>query len=213
MTEKVDNSNSYFITPSLLNSWGYIWECVKNVKSLDNDVMCLEDKIEKAQKEAYESFLNSLNRISSPPNEYMKAGIEFEEECYKGNTCISPIIENGCFQVVGKKYVEVCGMNFLMYGRLDVLKGGKIYDIKRVFSYSPQKYIGSFQHRFYLDLFPNAKEFEYLIYDGRKLHKEKYLREDCIPTENIINEFIVWLKEHNLLEIYKEKWKANNYGK
>ena len=94
------------------------------------------------------------------------------------------------------------------YGRLDVLKAGTIYDIKRVVRYSRPKYSKSSQHRFYLDLFPSADRFTYLIYDGAKLHKETYCREECIPTESLIAEFAKWLKENGLFEVYKEKWTA-----
>lgn len=207
--KKNDLSNkTYLITPSLLNSWGYyMWECEKNVREFESDEKCLEDKIEEARAKAKEDFLNALNRIKTEPNEYMLRGIEFEEECYKGNTPISPIIKDGLFQVVGMKKVVVEDMEFLMYGRLDVLKGGVIYDIKRVSSYHPQKYIGSFQHGFYMDLFPRAKKFKYLPFDDKeKLHEEVYYRGQYPQTTQVIAWFIKWLKENNLLELYKEKW-------
>lgn len=212
MINKVENSTeTYLVTPSLLNAWGYIWYCESNVKEAESDLVCLEDKILIAREKAYNDFLNALNRVSTPPNKYMLEGIKFEEECYKGNTCISPIIDNGSFQIVGKKEVNIDGMNFLMYGRLDVLKGGTIYDIKRVVRYSLPKYKNSYQHRFYLDLFPSAYKFTYLIYDGYKLHKETYYRDETIATEIIIHEFIEWLKQNNLIDLYKEKWKCKIY--
>ena len=52
----------------------------------------IEDKKTEAQEKAKQDFLKTLNRIPSEPNEYMLAGIEFEKQCYEGNTCISPII-------------------------------------------------------------------------------------------------------------------------
>lgn len=198
----------YLITPSLLNSWLYIWECGRNVKESENDTICIEDKIFEAQEKAKQDFINTLNRIPSPPNEYMLAGIEFEEQCYKGKTCISPIIKGGSYQIVGKKEVRVENMRFLMYGRLDVLKGGTIYDIKRIWKYTLPKYRWSSQHGFYLDLFSRANKFEYLAYDGNRLHREVYYRNEYKPTVEVIKEFIEWLKENNLLDVYKEKWKS-----
>lgn len=199
----------YLITPSLLNAWGWIWNCEDSVRDSDNDTISLEDKISLARVKAREDFIKALNREKSEPNEYMKAGIEFEEECYKGNTCISPIIEGGAYQIVGKKDTEVNGMKFLMYGRLDVLKGGIIYDIKRIWKYSLPKYAKSYQHQFYFELFPNAYKFEYLAYDGSTLHREVYFpSENDREIENVISTFLSWLKDNDLLDVYKEKWRC-----
>lgn len=209
MTKQISNSHNHplLITPSLLNSWGYMWECVNYVRESEDDKVCLEDKKDEAIKEARESFLNALNKIYVD-NEYMKLGREFEEECYQGKNCVSPIIEGGCYQIAGSKRVTVDGIDFVMYGKLDVLKGGVVYDIKRVQMYKPQKYIGSYQHGFYLDLFPRAYKFEYLVYDGNELHRETYYRGQYVETTKVISDFIKWLKENNLFEIYKEKWRS-----
>ena len=211
MTKEVNalNNERYLITPSLLNSWAWIWECKNSVKDNENDNISLEDKQSEAQEKAFEDFIKTLKREPFEPNEYMLAGIEFEKECYEGKTCVSPIIEGGAYQIVGMKNVDVDGMSFLMYGRLDVLKGGIIYDIKRIWKYALQKYKWSTQHGFYLDLFPNANKFEYLAYDGFKLHREVYYRGEYKPTVEVIKDFIKWLKENDLLELYKEKWRAN----
>lgn len=95
-----------------------------------------------------------------------------------------------------------------MYGRLDVLKGGVIYDIKRVCNYQTQKYKNSYQHKFYMELFPSAKKFVYLAYDGSRLHTETYYPDECKPISEVISEFMTWLKDHDLLQIYFENWKS-----
>lgn len=204
------NNDRYLITTSLLNSWAYIWNCVDGVKEAETDKISFDEKLYNKQKNAYEGFVSALNRIKTPTNEFMQLGIDFEKDCYDGKTEFSKIIENGQFQVVGMKEIEVDGMKFLMYGILDVLKAGVIYDIKRVIKYSRPKYINSFQHNFYFCLYPNVKEFTYLIYDGYKYHKESYY--DVEKAQDIIDgairDFINYLKERNLLEIYKEKWKC-----
>ena len=89
------DNNVYLITPSLLNSWGWIWNCADSVDEREKDEISLEDKIYNARLQAIEDFKKTLARIPSEPNKFMQEGIEFEEECYKGNTCISPIIEDG----------------------------------------------------------------------------------------------------------------------
>lgn len=73
-------NETYLVTPSLLNSWLYIYQTQE----------------EEYTKEAYESFLKTLKREPVEPNEFMLRGIEFEDECVAGNVeKVSPIIENG----------------------------------------------------------------------------------------------------------------------
>ena len=205
----VSSNDSFLITPSLLNSWANIWNCVDYVKESEKDEISLEDKQSIAREKAFSEFLDTLHRIPTEPNIYMQRGIDFEEECYKGNTIISPIIENGAYQIAGKKTLKVSGLNILLYGRLDVLKGGVIYDIKRVTNYSPQKYQKSYQHAVYLELFPDAKQFTYLVYDDKeKLHEETYYKDECVNIEGVIADFLNWLNENDLLEVYLMKWKS-----
>lgn len=205
------NKDTYLITPSLLNSWLWIWNCEDSVRENENDSICLEDKQEDARNKAFDDFIKTLNREEFEPNQYMLEGLKFEDETYKGKTCFSEIVKDGAFQIVGKKEVEVDGLNFLMYGRLDVLKGGVIYDIKRVWRYTRPKYRKSSQHGFYLDLFENAKKFTYLIWDGNNPHYETYYRDETIPTIEMIHLFIKWLKENGLLGLYKKNWKCKIY--
>lgn len=201
-----DKPKRLLITPSLLNSWAYIWLSKNLVREAESDTISLEDKQDLASERAYGEFLDTLHKVKKEPNEYMLRGIEFEEECYNGNTCISPIIQGGAFQIVGKKDVEIDNVPYLMYGRLDVLKQGIIYDIKRVSQYKTQKYFHSCQHGFYMDLFPEAKQFTYLAYDGAKLHQETYYRGQYKPTDTVIMEFANWLRENNLWEDYERLW-------
>ncbi len=200
----------FLITPSLLNSWGYIWNCEDNVREAESDKVCLEDKIADAREKALEDFKRTLRREPSEPNKWMQMGIDFEAECYAGNTCISPIIEGGAFQIVGKEEATIDGVDFLLYGRLDVLKGGVIYDIKRVGRYAPRKYAKSYQHGFYLELFKDAKKFEYLAYDGKDLHTETYYRDQCRDTKDAISQFLRWLKANGLAETYFDKWASKH---
>ena len=203
-------SNLFLITPSLLNSWGYIWTCREAVRESEDDQISIEDKRDLASEKAMQEFLKTLRREPIPDNEYMQRGREYEDATYRGETRASPYVEGGQFQISGTKKVVVGGIGFLMYGRLDCLKGGVIYDIKRVSRYAPQKYRRSYQHGFYLELFPNAYEFDYLVDDGNALHTETYFREQCVPTEKAIADFVRWLRAENLLDLYFEKWEARN---
>lgn len=183
----------YLITPTLLNSWGYLYYCP-----------------EEYTEKAYNDFLNTLGRVKTEPTEAMLKGIKYEDDTYKGLTPASEIVKDGCYQVVGTKDVTIDDMDFLMYGRLDVLKGGIIYDIKCVSRYERPKYSNSYQHEFYLELFPEAKYFEYLIDNGQHLYKERYYKGESREIEQVIREFITYLKTNNLLEKYKELWRTKD---
>lgn len=213
--------SSYLITPSLLNSWGRIFTCINEVKESEKDTISLEDKRLEKQIQARQDFINTLNRIETPSNKAIERGIKYEDLTYKGLTLASPLVEGGSFQIVGKKLMNISGLDLLLYGRLDALKGGRIYDIKCLSSrYYPGKYLYSYQHDFYMTLFPSVKEFNYLIYETSpndeefergKLHVETYynnLSEE--KTINTIKVFLSWLKTNNLLDIYLTKWRTKN---
>lgn len=203
------SSERYLITPSLLNSWANIWNCVDYVRESEKDEISLEDKQSLAREKAFAEFLDTLGRVPSEPNEYMLKGIEYEEACYRGETEASPIIEGGAYQISGSKRLEVGGVGILLYGRLDVLKGGTIYDIKRVTKYAPQKYLKSYQHPVYLELFPEAKRFTYLVRDDAgRLHEETYYRDGCPDVRGVIADFLRWLRENGLFEVFASKWRA-----
>ena len=205
----VSDNESFLITPSLLNSWANIWNCVDYVRESEKDEISIEDKQSLAREKAYGEFLDTLNKVPTEPNIYMQKGIDFEDACYKGETVISPIIEGGAYQISGKKMLKVNGMNILLYGRLDVLKGGVVYDIKRVTRYAPQKYIKSYQHPVYLELFPDATQFTYLVYDdAERLHEETYYRDECCDIKGVIRDFLNWLQDNDLMDIFLVKWKA-----
>lgn len=202
------NKTRLLITPSLLNSWGYIWWAREAVKEAESDEISIDEKRDLASQKAYEDFLKALNREKSEPNEFQLRGIKYEEDTYKGLTDASSYVMGGTFQISGQKEVRVNGERFLMYGRLDCLKGGTIYDIKRVGRYAPGKYSKSYQHGFYMELFPRAKNFIYLAYDGDKLHLEQYFPDECKPTSEAIASFVSWLRENGLYGTYAEKWKS-----
>ena len=202
------NDTRYLITPSLLNAWLYIWNCADNVREAQSDATSFEDKVLEARNKAKEDFINTLNRLRFEPNEYMIQGMQFEDDTQAGKTIVSPIVEGGAWQIVGMKNETINGMHFLLYGRLDVLKGGVVYDIKRAMRYSPPKYAKTAQHPFYLHLFKRAYKFTYLVFDGKELHTETYYPDEVVDILALINNFIEWLKQNELLEIYKTKWKA-----
>lgn len=122
---------------------------------------------------------------------------------------VADIIRGGLLQVPESKTVEIDGMQIFLYGRLDALKAGKIYDIKFSGSYDRGKYIDSTQHPMYLELVPEAQSFVYIISNGTDVWTEEYRREELItPITYIASDFLEWLSAMDLMELFKEKWLA-----
>jgi hypothetical protein len=103
-----------------------------------------------------------------------------------------------------------------MYGILDALKAGIIFDVKFTVksltsgssSYEVGKYLESPQHPVYLSMLQEAYKFSYLISDGTDVAVETYRRRETRPAEDIIAEFIASVDAMGLLPLYEEKWLA-----
>lgn len=121
---------------------------------------------------------------------------------------VAAIVSGGQLQVRTKKDITVNGMNFLLYGRLDALKAGTIYDIKYSGSYERGKFFDSTQHPMYFELVPEANDFIYLISNGKEVYQEHYRRDEVADITVIVGDFVLWLTENGLLETYKQHWKA-----
>ena len=179
------SQKKYLITPSLLNSWKY-------AISLENEYGNLEE------------FKKVLLREPIEPNEAIITGYKYEEFMIKN---YEPT-KNGCYQVKLSKIIETNTGKYVLYGRLDCLKAGKIFDYKYTGSYDVGKFFNNYQTLVYFELCPEAKEFEYLIcnnYSDKKnleelnIYHEVYQREDIKNNIKIeIDDFISWLKEKSV---------------
>ena len=202
----------FMITHSLLSSW------LHAIK---------EDPYEDVttERDNYAEFLDVLNRVQTPPTEAMQNGLDFEElvtsiangadfqadrehRWYDAASKVADIVRGGQFQVKAKKPVTVNGTDFLLYGRLDVLKAGDIDDIKFTKNYERGKYFGSTQHPMYFELIPEARRFSYLISNGTDVWTETYTREETRSIYPLIGDFADWLHDQRLFKIYAEKWEA-----
>lgn len=201
----------YLITHSLLSAWSYVFGCWEDGKEA-----------------AYEDFLRTLNRLPSEETEAMRDGKAFEEEVYKeaaglprkphpkwesGIKKVAAYIRNAPVQVRVKREIQVDGVTYLVYGILDALKAGVIYDVKYVTKSFGSvdlagKYLDSSQHPAYFYMVPEAYEFNYLVSDGTDLYKETYTPANTRPIADIIAEFIRSIDGMGLLDLYKEKWIA-----
>lgn len=204
-------SERYLLTQSLISARDYIYQAHEGYED-----------------EAYASFLKTLNREKEEPTKAQLDGLAFEAEVYKaacgeprtshpkwesGIQAIAPLIRGGQIQVKAKRNIEVDGVAYLVYGKLDVLKCGVIYDIKykeKSFGslYLAGSYLNSPQHPMYFYICPEAYEFQYLVSDGNDLYVEKYRPGEVRPLEETIREFIRGLKDMGLHELYTERWAA-----
>lgn len=199
------------ITQSLLSAWSYAHTCYDS---------CSE--------EAYQEFLNALNRIPKEATPEMQNGIDFENEVYKeaagvtriphpswenGIKAVATIIKGAPTQVRVQSELTVDGHTILAYGILDVLKAGTIYDVKfsnKSFGSAELagKYLDSAQHPAYLYMVPEASTFTYLVSDGEDLYTETYTRKNSRSFLEIVEEFLQSIDAMGLLPLYLEKWQA-----
>lgn len=201
----------YLMTHSLLSSWLYALR--------DNPY---EDAT--SDKDSFAEFMMTLRREQTPTTEAMQRGIDFEnlvtaivngeqtppewDKWYNAASEVAEIVRGGCLQFKAKKEITVAGITFLLYGRLDALKAGVIYDIKFSSGYDKGKYVDSTQHPTYLELIPQAGEFTYLVSNGGTVWKETYRRDETADIRDVISDFVSWLWENNLMDVYKEHWEA-----
>ncbi len=199
----------FMVTHSLLSSWLYAIS---------------ENPYEDAttERDSMAEFLTVLRREPTPTSEPMQKGIDFEDlvtailngtgdqtnEWYYQANRIAGIIRGGILQYSAKQQIRVGNRNVLLYGRLDALKAGVIYDIKYTGHYEAGKFFDSTQHPMYLRLVPEAREFTYLISNGKDFWQETYRRDETVDIDRIVSDFYDWLSVQGLDELYRQHWKA-----
>ena len=196
----------FLLTQSLLGSWLYQYDAADPEK-------------------AHVELIKTLKRGKSKPNRAMLDGIQFENmvtaycdgsipdrehKWFDGICGVGELVKGSQFQVAAYRDKNICGLDFLLYGRLDALKAGTIYDIKFSRTYEPGKYLDSPQHPMYFECVPEAKTFTYVIYTGKDVCTETYRREEISPVDETVRQFIGYLEDTGLAKIYIENWKARN---
>lgn len=193
------------ITKSLLDSW--LWAFKRD--------------------DGWDDFLSVLHREKKPPTQAMLDGTRFEnvlnnvlngEAIPADHEWVSVIAEmskdlyGAQQQVTLFQDCEVNGQQFLLHGVLDYLRAGRIWDCKFTKNYHLNKYFWeeTSQTAMYLALVPEARDFTYIISDGKYVYRERYQRDIVPPIEPTINNFMQYLKKHGLWEVYCEKWRVNN---
>ena len=171
-----------------------------------------------------EDFIKVLNKEEFDPTESIKKGFEYEK--YMQENFEETL--NGAYQVkVSKEHGD-----YLLYGIVDCLKGGIIYDYKYTKHYEVGKFFNNHQTLMYLEMIPEAKKMVYLItdkfvkemplsaplnyeycgeyeYKVGDIYREEYTK-DMFPEtiDSILHKFEEWLKQYNLFDLYTEKWKC-----
>lgn len=193
--------NKFLITQSLLSSWQYSFKT----------------------EDGYTDFLKTLKKEPFQPNKAMLEGIRFENclnavlngaeiepkhEWYKPITRLYKGLKGAQQQVRVDKDIQIDGINFVLYGKLDYLKAGVIYDTKYSKTYRVGKYLDSPQHPMYLALVPEAHTFKYFVCDGEDVYVETYRQDEVEPIERTIKNFMQFLDRMNLVNDYCDNWKS-----
>lgn len=131
-----------------------------------------------------------------------------ESDWYDAAKQVSEIIKGGQLQYRARKVIQIGRMPIVLYGRLDALKAGVVYDIKFSSKYERGKYFNSTQHPTYLELIPEASEFTYLVSNGYDVWGETYRRDETPSIIPVIYDFFDWLKAYDLMRIYQSRWAA-----
>ncbi|MCI8397472.1 MAG: hypothetical protein HFJ52_07700 [Clostridia bacterium] len=171
-----------------------------------------------------EDFIKVLNKEPFEDTESIIKGKAFEkymQNCYEETL-------GGAYQVpVSKEHGD-----YLLYGIVDGLKGGIIYDYKYTKNYDVGKFFGNHQTLMYLEMVPEANKMVYLItnkFDTEievnmplnyltfqetevfvgDIFREEYTK-DMFPEtiDSVLHKFEQWLKAYNLFDLYAEKWKC-----
>lgn len=175
-----------------------------------------------ADESTFASFLDTLERKKKPKSAAMKTGIEFEsavnqyiknepvvledEKAMKAMVQFGNRLRGAQLQVRAETPVEIDRIPFLLVGVADALHAGIISDIKRPMRYEYGKYFDSTQHPMYMELFPEALRFDYLIFDGSYCYREQYRRGDFQPVHDTIRAFARYLNDADLMDTYKKFW-------
>ena len=178
-----------------------------------------------AEESAFGDFLDTLERKKRKKTKAKQDGIDFETavtryinneapDSDKSGEEIRAIAQFGNrlrgaqLQVREEKEIKVCGREILLVGVADALKAGILSDIKRVQRYEYGKYQFSTQHPMYMELFPEALRFDYLIFDGKYCYMEQYRRGDFEPIHGTIKAFLEYLDGADLMDTYKKNWEV-----
>jgi hypothetical protein len=200
----------YLITPSLLNSYQYY----------------INDEF-KSPADSRADFLKTLSKEKFVPNKAMQKGIDFEDsikniadkfeelkikdyEAKSNLFKIAEIVKGGLWQQTCKKDLHIGNKEFLLYGKMDVVKRDTVYDIKFTSNYELGKFLDSAQHLIYLYC-TGLPKFQYLVSDGEDFWIEDYFNDGNVENriKSMISDFLGYLEnDKEAKEMFETKWGA-----
>lgn len=221
----------YLMTQSLLSSWLYTFNAPEDYwGDAMADFLAALNREKKETNEAMQNGIDFENLVTAiltgaptaVQRERVFRGNDIfkeklvpvqEHKWYTGASKVAKILKGARLQVKAMRYTAVSGTPLLLYGILDGLKAGIIYDIKFLnkgmgSAELAGKYLESPQHPMYFEIVPAAYEFQYLVSDGTDLYIETYSRQETPPIDEVIDNFLNWLHVTGFEPIYKEKWLA-----
>ncbi len=220
---------SRLITPSLFSSVSW---------ALNAPASNIRGKSVTWKQQAQEDLKNMLARVWGGMNDAGKRGVAFEDQVYKLLGRGIPIDEIDCsehfrtvlraceggeFQHKCKRYIEIAGEEYCLYGKIDVWfeETKRIIDIKTTGNYKGRdKYLDSMQHKIYC-FNTDSKVFDYIVAefaDDRSttildVHKIRFRIDDPstlrIEIENRILEVLQFLEsDSKLWDLYLTKYSS-----
>lgn len=225
------NRNQYLMTHSLMSSWLYAMKDNPNedMTTKRDPLKEFVDTLRRKEMPPNAAMINGItfeNLVTAILSGAQK--FDYSEMNEKTgeirNYCITPsdhkwhdaasnvaqIVGGGVLQYRASKTIEVGGLKLLLYGRLDCLKSGEIYDIKFSKGYDRGRYIDSTQHPTYLELVPEAQGFTYIVSNGGEVWTERYRRDETVDIIPTISNFLDWMQTMGFLNSYKKNWKAKS---
>lgn len=201
----------YLITQTLLGSYQYLFNV--DPEYFEGAFADFEATLRRERREPTEAMLNGINFENLVYAKANGIGCEHHKKWQEGINLVASVIKGAQIQVKAKRELTVNGTDFLLYGILDGLKAGVIYDVKFLNkgmggAELAGKYLNSPQHPAYFALIPEANMFQYLVSDGKDIYVETYLREQTESIEKHIQEFMQGIEAMGLLDVYKVHWQA-----
>ena len=198
------SKDRYLLTQSLLTAWEYQYSAFDPEAAHQDFLRVLYRKTGKtgpaAQKGIdFEDLVTAYIRGKEPPREHKW----YQAVCQAGE-----IVRGSQPQVKSYREKRIDEVDFLLYGRFDYLRAGTIFDTKFSHGYCVGKYLNSPQHPMYFACEPSAYRFVYIVSDGRSIFKEEYSLEETPSIESIVPQFLRYLDDTGLRNIYYQHWRC-----
>ena len=215
----------YLITPSLLNSYKwYVDSEYGNPEELRKEWLDKLRRVYGKTSEAAQKGIDFENNVEAyNENKYQLRILDenAKEKDLKYDDCVVDIankVKDGYWQERLSKNITIKnnpfhpnGIDFILYGKSDVIKGDTIYDIKTTKNYEVGKFQDNPQHAIYCYC-ADIYKFKYLVTDFKSTYEEFYSLNEkgCLEyITSLTNDFIGYLQyDTESKELFFENWKS-----